>query len=364
MPASGGRCGVGGRPRVGRARVGDEAADGPVIEARAVCKDFGDLVAVSGLDLVVPCGSIVGLIGPSGCGKTTTVRMLAGITDPTSGALRVMGRDPRRFRVRDRARIGYMPQLPVLYPELTIWENLQFTASLYGVKLRHRRRLLHEMLELVDLSDHTGTRLRDASGGMQRRVSLAATLVHRPDLIYLDEPTSGIDPILRERFWNHFRALRDEGRTLVVTTQYVGEAVHCDLVGVMTDARLVLLDTPEGLRKHAFGTEFVDLHLEVEVDRATLAALRASPRVVGPPRREGDQLVRLPVVDAAQAIPALVAWCEERGLPLVGIEPYVPEYDEVFVEVVQRARDAREAADAHPPTGPPPGPVVAPGGHA
>jgi ABC-2 type transport system ATP-binding protein len=363
-----------GRRRHGRARDEVGASPGPVIEARELGKDFGDQVAVVDLDLVVPPGSILGLIGPSGCGKTTTVRMLAGITDPTSGHLRVLGREPRHFRVRDRARIGYMPQLPVLYPELTLWENLQFTASLYGVKLRHRRRLLEEMLELVDLAEHKRKRLRDASGGMQRRLSLAATLVHGPDLIYLDEPTAGIDPILRERFWEHFRSLRDQGRTLVVTTQYVGEAVHCDFVGVMTDARLVYLDTPEGLRRHAFGTEFVDVHLEDEVDRTTIAALRASPVVVGPPRRESDHVVRLPVADASQAIPELVAWCGTRDLGLQGIEPFVPEYDEVFVEVVQRARTERDAAvpdagtdpPAEPtgpplgPTGPPPGPGLPP----
>jgi ABC-2 type transport system ATP-binding protein len=349
-----------GRRRHGRARVEDGGPPEPIIEARDVGKDFGDQIAVADLDLVVPHGAILGLIGPSGCGKTTTVRMLAGIMDPSSGHLRVMGREPCHFRVRDRARIGYMPQLPVLYPELTLWENLQFTASLYGVKLRRRRQRLEEALELVDLSEHKRKRLRDASGGMQRRLSLAATLVHRPDLVYLDEPTAGIDPILRERFWDHFHTLRDEGRTLVVTTQYVGEAVHCDLVGVMTDARLVYLDSPEGLRRRAFGTDFVDVTLGVEVDRATLAALRAGPGVVGEPRRQDEHLARLPVADAAQAIPELVAWCRERGLGLEGIEPFVPEYDEVFVEVVQRARAEREAAEATPPTGPPPGPMRPP----
>jgi ABC-2 type transport system ATP-binding protein len=364
----------------GAAVVSDAEAPvvAPIIDARGVGRVFGEQVAVEDLDLVVPPGSILGLIGPSGCGKTTTVRMLAGITDPTSGELRVFGHDPVHFSVRDRGRIGYMPQLPVLYPELTLWDNLQFCASLYGVKVRRRRQRLERLLELVDLQEHARKRLCEASGGMQRRLSLAATLVHDPDLLYLDEPTAGIDPILRERFWDHFRALRDEGRTLVVTTQYVGEAVHCDLVGVMTDARLVLLDTPEGLRRAAFGSEFVDLHVDGAVDRPLLGLLQGLADVAGAPVHRGDGIVRVPVVDAAGAIPELVAWAEARGVSLRGIEPHVPEYDEVFVAIVERARTATEpiaplaapdgpgqqGAPAQPravsPAGPPPGPTGPP----
>jgi ABC-2 type transport system ATP-binding protein len=147
----------------------------------------------------------------------------------------VLGRSPDHFTTADRQRIGYMPQLFVMYPDLTVWENLNFAASLYGVPLR-RKHLLEELLDLVELRGHEGKRARNISGGMRQRLSLAAALVHNPELIFLDEPTAGIDPVLRSKFWGHFGQLKEQGRTLFVTTQYVGEAAYCDYVGVMADA--------------------------------------------------------------------------------------------------------------------------------
>jgi ABC-2 type transport system ATP-binding protein len=189
-----------------------------VIEATGVAKAFGDQVALDSVDLSVSEGSIVGLIGPSGCGKSTLVRVLTGIIRPTAGQVSVFGHDPSSTTAKQRARFGYMPQMPVLFPNLTLWANLNFMASVYGIRLRHRRRHLMQLLDLVDLTDHRHKRLSDASGGMQRRLALAATLVHEPELLFLDEPTAGVDPILRERFWAHFRVLRDAGKTIVVPT--------------------------------------------------------------------------------------------------------------------------------------------------
>jgi ABC-2 type transport system ATP-binding protein len=217
-----------------------------------VTKSFGDEDALNGIDLTVAPGTILGLIGPSGSGKTTLIRTLTGILGIDDGELSVMGIDPRAFRSRDRRRFGYMPQLSVLFPNLSLLSNLSFVASLYGVPLRRRRRM-REVLEFVDLWEHRRKRLCDCSGGMQRRLALAATLVHGPELLFLDEPTAGIDPILRERFWTRFRELRDSGRTLLVTTQYVGEAATCDVVAVMSEGRILIVDTPDGLRRAAFG---------------------------------------------------------------------------------------------------------------
>src|SRR5215204_6141923 len=157
-------------------------------------------------------GTIVGLVGPSGCGKTTLLRTFLGIREPTSGEVRVLGVPPDHFTPAERARIGYMPQLPALFPNLSIWNNLRFSTAVYGVRRRGRKRRLRQLLEFVGLGDDRKKLLRDASGGMQRRLALASALVHEPELIMLDEPTAGIDPILRERFWTHFRALRDSGR--------------------------------------------------------------------------------------------------------------------------------------------------------
>jgi ABC-2 type transport system ATP-binding protein len=217
-----------------------------------VGRTFGDTVAVRGVTLEVPPGTIVGLIGPSGCGKTTMMRMLVGLLAPTSGEVRLLGEDPVCASPEVRQRIGFMPQHSVLFPNLSLEANLAFAASLYGVRWRGRKRRLRSLLGFVDLLEQRTTLLSDASGGMQRRLALAATLVHDPELLVLDEPTAGIDPLLRARFWDRFRDLRDEGRTLVISTQYVGEAAECDLVALLVDGELLALDRPEGLAARAY----------------------------------------------------------------------------------------------------------------
>jgi ABC-2 type transport system ATP-binding protein len=225
-----------------------------MVYARDVSKTFGDQPALNRVDLDVSRGTILGVIGPSGCGKTTLLRVLTGIIARDEGELAVLGTDPEQFSSRQRGRFGYLPQLPVLFPNLSLIANLSFVASVYGMPLRRRKRL-REVLEVVDLWEHRRLRLCEASGGMQRRLVLAATLVHGPELLFLDEPTAGIDPILRDRIWSRFRDLRGAGCTLIVSTQYVGEAASCDVVAVMAAGRVAVIDTPEGLRRRAFGDE-------------------------------------------------------------------------------------------------------------
>ncbi|MCI0396074.1 MAG: ABC transporter ATP-binding protein [Chloroflexi bacterium] len=209
-------------------------------------------MAVDRINLIVPQGKIFGFIGPSGSGKTTTIRMMTGTYKPTAGEVHVLNVPPRAFGSSMRERIGYMPQLFVLYPELTVWENLNFTASLYGMFFRRSKRL-KELLDFVELSEDRHKLVRNISGGMQRRLSLAATLAHNPEVLFLDEPTAGIDPILRRKFWDLFRELQGQGRTFFITTQYVSEAAYCGLVGVLVEGRLIALDTPEGLHRRAYG---------------------------------------------------------------------------------------------------------------
>ena len=225
-----------------------------VVEMRDVTKRFGEVNAVNKVSLDVPQGVIFGFIGPSGCGKTTTVRLLNGNYGATEGTIKVLGQSPDSFKREDQKRIGYMPQLFILYPELTIWENLNFAASIYGYPMDRKERL-YELLELVELTGHEKKMARNISGGMQRRLSLASTLIHSPELIFLDEPTAGIDPVLRRKFWDHFQTLKDQGHTLFVTTQYVGEAAYCDYVGVMRNGELLMVETPEMLRYKALGGE-------------------------------------------------------------------------------------------------------------
>ena len=315
------------------------------VRARGLTKMFPDGVGVHDLSLEVEAGTIFGFIGPSGSGKTTTIRLLTGILGPDSGELSVLGKTPSDFDRSDRSRLGYMPQLSVLYPHLSIWENLAFTTSLFGVPWRGRRRLMKEQLQLVELDDARTRLFRDSSGGMQRRLALAATLIHSPDLLFLDEPTAGIDPILRKKFWDHFVDLRNQGRTLFVTTQYVGEAAYCDRVGVLAEGRLIAVDTPEGLRRQAFGGEVLDVVfaqplLAPQLDR--LAEIVAATRV----ERIGIGQVRLVVADAGEAAPLVTAWATEAGVEIESVEPYLPAFDDVFVELINKLTATSEVTEA------------------
>lgn len=301
---------------------------------RNLTRKFGEEVAVSDVTMNLPQGKIFGFIGPSGSGKTTTVRLLTGAIKPTSGEIQVMGVDPARFGKRHRAAIGYMPQLFVLYPELTVWENLNFVASLYGVRLR-RNKLLHEVLDFVEMDEDRTKLAREISGGMQRRLSLAATLVHEPRLLFLDEPTAGIDPVLRRKFWDHFHGLRDEGRTLFITTQYVSEANYCDLVGVLAQGRLLLVDTPDGLRYRAYGGDIVDMVTKEPLSLRYLRMLRDLPFVKGRPRLLADNQVRLIVSEAGTDMTELIDWARAQDLEVDSVEEYQPPFDDVFVELVQ-----------------------------
>jgi ABC-2 type transport system ATP-binding protein len=312
------------------------------IRTDQLTKEFGSTKALAGVDLTVPPGTVFGLMGPSGCGKTTLLRLLTGVYRPSSGSAEVLGADPVRFSAAHRRRIGYQAQASVLFPHLSLRGNLSFVASLYGVPLARRRRRLRETMEFVDLWRHRSTVLAHASGGMQRRLSLAATLVHDPELIILDEPTAGIDPILRERFWARFRTLRDAGHTLVVSTQYVGEAAHCDLVGVMADGGLVAMATPEELRRQAYGGELADVRVPIDEQRTARAILDRLPWVQEIILRHDRFSVV--VSDGDQATVRINSALEEAGVSAVEVTPAVPDYDEAFVRLV-RAHQPVQAAD-------------------
>lgn len=313
------------------------------VAATDLCKSFNGASVISNVTFAVPEGTIVGFIGPSGSGKTTLVRLMTGIHAPTSGTITFHGRTPTKLTRVERQDIGYLPQQPVLFHELTVWHNLSFHASLYGVRFRRRRRL-RELLDFVELGKDRNKHVSDISGGMQRRLALAGALVHDPKYLFLDEPTAGIDPILRQKFWERFRALRDDGRTLVVTTQYVGEAANCDYVAVLSEGELVLIDTPEGLRRSAFGSEIVEVTTVAPQPDALFAELAALPGVAAAPERIDPVSVRLSVDNAAEIIPTLAMWFEQRGVTLVGCRENLPDYDDVFVRIIERHRESLAGA--------------------
>jgi ABC-2 type transport system ATP-binding protein len=307
-----------------------------IVEIKGLTKNFGDEVVLDSMDMYIPDGAIFGLIGPSGCGKTTTIRLLTGIYQPTSGEVSVFGKAPADFSSLDRENIGYLLQQFVLYPDLTVWENLNFSASFYGVSLFRDKRL-NELLDFVELSEHKKKISRHLSGGMKRRLSLAAALVHNPQLIFLDEPTAGIDPILRYKFWEYFKEIQAEGRTLVVTTQYVGEAEYCDLVGVMFEGRLLLVDTPDGLRRNAFGGEIISLATNERIEYGHRMDFENLPYIVGKLTVIDESKVEIITdEDANSVIPQLIEVCNQKGLSVKTIEKKTPSFDEVFVRLIGR----------------------------
>jgi len=310
-----------------------------IITTRELTKAFGDETAVNAVTMDVPEGSTFGFIGPSGSGKTTTIRLLMGLYEPDAGEVSVLGTRPAQFTRSDRERIGYLPQLFVLYPDLTIWENMNFAASLYGVPFRRTKRL-NELLDLVELKDDKHKLVRNISGGMQRRLSLAATLIHDPDLIFLDEPTAGIDPILRKKFWDYFDVLESKGHTLFITTQYVGEAAYCDFVGVMSEGQLLTVNTPDGLRREAYGGDIIKLGSTERIDYEFRREVQDLPELKSRILNATDYELQLLVDDAATATPYLVEYFRDRRKSVNSVENYLPSYDDVFVKLIEKHREA------------------------
>jgi ABC-2 type transport system ATP-binding protein len=223
----------------------------------------------------------------------------------------------------------------VLYPDLTVIENMNFAASLYGVPFRRGKRI-RSLLDFVELSEHRFKLARNLSGGMQRRLSLAATLIHKPELLFLDEPTAGIDPMLRRKIWDYFKELQTQGYTMLVTTQYVGESAYCDYVGVMAAGRLLLVDTPEGMRHRAFGGDVVNLRTMQAIPPNERARLEQFDFVVAPVVQVNTREVRLVVKEADTALPPLMDWARDSNLGIESIGEYQPPFDDVFVKLVRQ----------------------------
>lgn len=304
------------------------------VEMRGVRKVFGDVVALESVDLTIRTGEIIGIIGPSGSGKTTAIRLMLGIGEPTSGEVRVFGRDPARFSRSDRERIGYLPQHFVLYPDLTVSQNLGFIAGTYGLGWFRRRRRIPALLDMVRLTEAKGRLAQDISGGMQRRLALAAALVHDPELIVLDEPTAGLDPMLRSDVWDMFRELQSRGRTLVVTTQYVTEAEYCDRVELIDAGKVIAFGKPDELRRQAYGGDLVRLTVP-GLDRPLVEEITGYPFVVSSERAGEDSLI-LVVEQAREAIPLLTDRLNGDGHSLTSIEEYREPFDQVFVRLVEQ----------------------------
>lgn len=314
----------------------------PVVRTVDLARRFNGIVAVRGLNLDVEPGTILGVVGPSGSGKTTTIRMLMGSLAPTQGEVTVLGESPRSFSAPTRERIGYMPQQFILYPDLTVRENVDFVASLYGLFLFRRRRRARAVLELLGLwplRDRTAGKL---SGGERRRLELACALVHEPALLVLDEPTAGVDPILRRTIWDEIHRLRDSGVTAIVTTQYVTEAEEVDRVAVISGGRLIALDSPAGLRRRALGGELIEVETAATFDAASLAESTGIRNI----HQTGLRTFQVVVDDAGEAAPTVVEAVAAAGGEVASVREFKPTFEEIFEAIVEGHDTAPEPEPA------------------
>jgi len=233
-----------------------------VVRADGLLKRFGKRTALDHLDLHVPQGQLYGLAGPNGAGKTTLIRTLCGLLRPNKGEAHLLGWQMPSTRVR--SQLGYMPQDFAVYNDLSVIQNLEFFGELYSLRRRQVRERANELLDLVQLSDRRRDRVGSLSGGMRRRVSLAVSLLHKPRLAFLDEPTAGVDPKLRRSFWDYFNQLADQEVTLVVTTHLVEEALRCHVVGFLMAGRMLTQGTPEEILEQTQTTNLDDAFIKLQ----------------------------------------------------------------------------------------------------
>ena len=284
----------------------------PILEADSLNKSYGNLMAVSGISLEAGAGETVGLLGPNGAGKTTTVSMIAGLVRPDSGAVRIEGRPFEGDADPIKRRIGLVPQDLALYDELTAQANLQLFAALYDLEGAAARRAIGETLELVGLRDRGHDPVKNSSGGMKRRLNLAAALLHDPQILLLDEPTVGVDPQSRNAIFDNLEVLKRRGKTLLYTTHYMEEAERlCDRFIIIDHGKVVADDTLPGLYRMVPATNLLAVELEDGHNELRLDQLAALPGIHTAKLEAGTLTVG--VADLATETPRLLAWLVERG---------------------------------------------------
>src|SRR5436190_1922579 len=301
---------------------------GPAIEVQDLCKSFGNFRAVDHLSLSVMQGEIFRLLGPNGSGKTTTINMFSGLSVPTSGEVRVMGYDVRRNARQVRQILGSVPQETALYEELSAWTNMDFHADLFGIPRKEKKERIIKMLELVQLLDRKNSRVSTFSGGMKRRLALARALLQDPQLIYLDEPTLGVDVQSRRAIWDYILSLREQGKTVLITTNYLEEAqVLCNRLAIIDHGKLIAVDTPEDLKQNYGGSV---IELETARPGNAVADLRALPGVQEV-SQDGTHL-KIITRGANNIVPQIINVISREG-DLRDIAVREPNLDEIFLRL-------------------------------
>jgi ABC-2 type transport system ATP-binding protein len=306
----------------------------PSIVATHLCRRFGDFKAVDDVSFHVDRGEIFGYLGANGAGKSTTIRMLCGLLAPSSGEATVAGFSIASEPEQVKASIGYMSQKFSLYLDLAVEDNVEFFGGAYGLSLSRVRPRMDEVFARLDLDPYRGQRTGSLPGGIRQRLALGCALLHEPEIVFLDEPTAGVDPTARRAFWSLIRALAQTGTTVFVTTHYMDEAEYCQRIGLMVDGRLVALDTPGALRRDHVPGEIFGLHGD-----ALLPHLPEVRRIEGVIAATAmGAAVRVRVEPGGQALPAVIALLERSGRRVERVEPAESTLEDVFLGVVGKGR--------------------------
>jgi ABC-2 type transport system ATP-binding protein len=305
--------------------------NGAIIETQGLTRAFKTIVAVDGLTLQVEPGEIFGLLGPDGAGKTTTIRLLSAIMDPTGGWAKVAGFDTVTEPEPIKRRIGYMAQSFNLYGDLSVWENLNFFADVFEVTGAEREARIQRLLDFARLGEFRDRRAAQLSGGMQKKLALACTLIHTPEIIFLDEPTTGVDPVSRREFWDILTDLHLQGITLVVSTPYMDEAERCSRVGLIYQGRLVVCDTPEKVKAMTEGELIALWPSNVREAQEALTGLEGVLEI----QTYGDQL-RIFTHDTDGLMARLRSVLTEKGIEVQDMRKTRPRMEEAFISLIRR----------------------------
>jgi ABC-2 type transport system ATP-binding protein len=311
----------------------------PVVQAQGLTKRFGDFVAVDRLDLSIAAGEILGFIGPNGAGKSTTIRMLCGLLRPSAGSGTVAGFDVSRQAEALRAHIGYMSQRFSLYGDLTVRENLRFFSGLYRVPRSQIAERMRLAIRMAGLEGREGDLVQTLAGGWKQRLALGCAILHRPPVLFLDEPTSGVEPGARRQFWDLIHHMAGEGVTILVSTHYMEEAEYCNRIALINAGRLVAIGSPIELRRHALGGQLYEISCNAL--GAALHTLRQDPKVLDA-AIFGDRIHVL--LDRGERPDDLTGRLTQRGLAAGPARAIEPSLEDVFVQLVSPARAARAAA--------------------
>jgi ABC-2 type transport system ATP-binding protein len=312
------------------------------VRAEGLTRRFGAFVAVDHVSFEIPRGAIWGFLGPNGAGKSTTIRMLCGILEPSEGRAEVLGYDVVRDPERIKERIGYMSQRFSLYHDLTVAENLAFYAGIYGLPGAEARDRAEEWIALAGLRGREDLLAGALSGGWKQRLAFGCAVLHRPEMVFLDEPTSGVDPMSRRQFWDLIDEFAQSGVTVMVTTHYMDEAEHCDTLAFIYAGRIIALGTPEEIKTGQMSGDLLEITTPQYAQ--ALDMLAALPEV-----REAalfGRAIHVTVPDGASAAPGLRAALEGHGILIERIEPVQPSLEDAFVSIVERDHRARSGDDS------------------